>query len=190
MIKRDTEGCKPPDYCGCVNVRLSDDTIKSADFAIFDPTLSRGRGTSDINAAVQDACPTLVWEVGMSESARKLGWDCARWAGATEGRVKVAIGTKVYSTKVNSDPPSRVVNRIDVTKWTIRKFKGRDKKVTRAQCGKLRRTDKFTEDTGKNVPLADRYKFSVDYGTYRSTWTVAREREMVSSPSSEHMGNF
>ena len=183
MIKRDTEGCKPPDYCGSVNVRLSDKTIKSADFCIFDPTLSRGPGTLDINTAVQDACPTLVWEVGMSESARKVGRDCARWAGATEGRVKVAMGTKVYSTKANTDPPSRIVNKIDITKWTIRKFKAKDKKVTRDECGKLRRTDEFIEDTGRNVPLAQRYKFSVDYGTYRSTWTVGRERVTVSSPS-------
>ena len=180
MIKRDLRGCKPPDYCGSVYVRLSDQTIKSADFCIFDPTLARGK--ADINAAVQNACPTLVWEVGMSESARKLGRDCARWSGATEGRVRVAIGMKVFSSKVNTDPPKRIVDRIDLTKWTIRKFTENDKKVTRDQCGKLRWLD-GKEDTGKTVPLAKRYKFSVDYDTYILTWKVGRARTTVSSPS-------
>ena len=180
MIQRDIKGCKPPDYCGSAYVRLSDNTIKSADFCIFDLTLTRGK--TNINVAVQNASPTLVWEVGMSESARRLGRDCARWSGATEGRVRVAIGTKVYSTRAHTDPPTRIVDRIDLTKWTIRKFTEKDETATRDQCGKLRRVDD-KEDTGKAVPLAKRYKFSVDYDTYILTWKVGRVRTTVSSPS-------
>lgn len=174
MIKHDSAGCKTPDHGGSVNIRPLDGTIKSPDFCIFDPNLARGVGTSDINAAAKDACPTIIWEIGLSESARKLGRDCARFSRGSEGRVNLALGTKIYSEKSNKSDPPR-----GQSKSTVRKFTEKDKKATPEQCGKLRRLDN-KENKGKNVPLARRYLFSVNYGAFISTWKVGRKLTTVS----------
>lgn len=175
MLHRTRPGHPPPDYGGSSYVSLLDGTIKSPDFGIYDPRLRRQAGKADRNAAANDSCPTVVIEVALSESARKLGRDCGRWAGASEGKVNLTIGIKIYCNKTNTEEiTSRDVTKIVLSEWTVHNYTEDDKKTTLEQCRKLRRADDFKVDSGKGVPLAEEYLFSISYGNRIATWLVGR----------------
>lgn len=174
MIRgRSSDSSRPdPDHGGSVYVSLLDGSSKSADFCLFDPTLRRtGSGRLDLGSAHDDACPTVVWEVGLSESPRKLGRDCARWVGASEGRVNLAIGVHIRCKKGTEDT-TRIVSKITVTEWIVEKVYSNDKsEESKDSCNILRRTDRQVD--AQPAKLAGSYKFSTKIGKI-VTWKVRK----------------
>lgn len=95
--------------------------------------------------------------------ARKLGRDCARWVGVSEGKINLAIGVKFdFGPESKSPATNRTVKKITLSKWTVHKYIEGDSKPTKDECFKLRRAH-GKADKGKKITLANRYLFSVEW---------------------------
>lgn len=170
----------PPAYQGgCSEVMLSDGTIKAPDQSIYDPRWLPGEGDDDDDDG--PTYPTLVWEVGYSESAKQLSIDCARWILTSFSNTMTAYGIDIESFGPTRRGVRGPLSKITVNKWTLRDFIAKDKNATDDQCGKFRRLDKFDDDSDHVVPLALEYVYSLRMSKWRiSTWWAINKDTVVS----------
>lgn len=163
---------------GSAEVKLQDGTTKSPDASHYDPNAPEEPPDSRFQG-YRKGSPTVVWEIGLSERARKLGTDCARWVGASGGNTNMAIGIDIASGPAAN---SRVMKAVTISVWTVRDFDSTDKETKVDQCGFLRRTDN-KDDNDPTSPLADEYLFSLKWDDEVVTWRVGRETTKVSGVS-------
>ncbi len=115
---------------GSADVHLYDRTTKSAGLSFYDPNMipREDEDEHDLNAAFMNSCPTLVFEIALSQDARRLGSDCARWIGASKGAVKMAIATSIQNSSADDD----IMETIKLSVWTLREFIENDETTEKA----------------------------------------------------------
>ena len=176
--RRPVSHLPPAEAWGSADVHLYDRTTKSPGLSFYDPNMipREDKGEPDLNAAFMNSCPTLVFEIALSQDARRLGSDCARWIGASKGAVKMAIATFIQNALADDD----ILETIKLSVWTLREFIENDETTEEQLCGFLRRTDGHSDEDDVS-PLVDEYFFSLRESEHKiSTWRVGRTEAEVS----------
>ena len=78
---------------------MADNGKKSPDFSIIDKAFSLNRPNS-----IRAGIPTVVWEVGYSETKAKLANDCGRWLTLCNGGVQLANAIDISYTGKGMGP--------------------------------------------------------------------------------------
>lgn len=166
---------------GCAaQVTLEDGTVKNPDCSYYDPNKSVVIAKFAVEQCRQ-SCPTVVFEIAYSETALKLGTDCARWVGASGGNVNLAGAIDIACGPVNIETgnfeDNRPIESIKVSLWTLHNFIRHDRVIQSKYRGYLRLLDR------DNIPLPFKYQFSTNIGGKSYTWIVTRTETEVSSLS-------
>lgn len=171
---------------GSANVKLKDGTVKSPDTSFYDNTPPRDSKKESVkNMAAIQSNPTMVWEIAMSQSEKKLCRDCGRFIAASGGLVKSAFGLSAECGRANEN---RLLKKIAVWMWGIKDFyftpNPTPQQLEDANCGVVRRLadDGFTEqDDEEEVKPAKYFIFSSYDGEKISNWKAVGREEVVSS---------
>jgi hypothetical protein len=91
-------------FGGGDNIALFDGGEKTPDFVIYDQLHTPNDPTH---------LPTIAWEVGYSESAKKLGRDAARLVAGTGGGIQLAIAVNIEDNK------KRKLKAVTVDFWEL-----------------------------------------------------------------------
>ena len=78
---------------------MADNSTKSPDFSIIDKAFSLNHPNS-----ILAGIPTVVWEVGYSETKAKLANDCGRWLTLCDGGVQLANAIDISYASKDKDP--------------------------------------------------------------------------------------
>lgn len=183
--RQDSAHIGPAELGGSPTMCLKDGTTKTPDHCLFDPRIQRTTTsrTLPLHLTSQNAYPTIVIEVAFSETAKKLGLDCARWIGTTNCLVHLALGIDITAKTVKKTG-ERILEAITVSEWTVTNLIRNDP-GSRDKCGIFRRTDRINDDdVGINdrKKLAKKYLYSTEMdsnGTI-ATLTIERSVEKVS----------
>ncbi|KJA23052.1 hypothetical protein HYPSUDRAFT_54496 [Hypholoma sublateritium FD-334 SS-4] len=104
---------------GSANIQLQDGTYKSPDVSFFDETPAPEDGRkkeSEKDMAAIQSHPTMIWEIGMSQSAKKLARACAQYIVTSGSMVNTAMGLCVSCGKASE---RRLLKKITVSIWRL-----------------------------------------------------------------------
>lgn len=174
---RDDSDSPPADEAGTASIQLTDGTSKSADFIWLDPHFVKAdqQGKSRLDSASKNSYPTVVLEVGLSETAQKLSMDCARWILCTLGKTRLALGMKI-----DAGPTNRELKAISVREWTLCGHID-DDPDSRSFDRILRPTEDDTFKSESEHGEETAYTFTLDMGKQVSTWKTRSTLTKVSS---------
>lgn len=103
---------------GTADVKLKDGTHKSPDASYYDltPPLADGPEETPEQMASIESNPTMVLEIAVSESAKKLARDCARYIIASGGMINTALGAWI---ECGSEAEGRELKKVVITLWRL-----------------------------------------------------------------------
>ncbi|KJA20182.1 hypothetical protein HYPSUDRAFT_832726 [Hypholoma sublateritium FD-334 SS-4] len=167
---------------GTADVKLKDGTHKSPDASYYDLTPApEGSRETEEQAASIESNPTMAFEIGVSESAKKLAKDCARYVVASGGMINAALGAWI---DCGSEAEGRVLKKVVVALWRLSGFESTDPtpdtlmEASRCEVKRIGRNGKQEDDRRAKSP-GERFSFSSYDGKKILTWTASCTPELI-----------
>jgi hypothetical protein len=124
---------------GSADVILADG-IKSPNLSLYEENPQ--------TKAITDCWPTVVWEVGYSQSAAKLAYDLARYVACSQARVQLAIGLNIERNPLGPKP--RGLKKVTCALWEVDDIEELADPGSQ-ELDRLVRCDSFAEDAEEHV---------------------------------------